>query len=168
MADGSIRFTPDENFNGEASFDYTVSDGELTDTAGQRAGGDAYRRAIGGNIELASRLFEILEQEAELERATLGLSIATFRFVPADLDPSATGVADYLNDLNAALLTEVQRGGEAFLSNAVVRGRFLLRACITNFRSGEADIAALPGIVRRLGHACDRELRRKALKPLPS
>ena len=115
-------------------------------------------------IELAARLFEILEQEPELERATLGLSIATFRFMPADLDPSAAEAADYLNDLNAALLTELQRGGEVFLSNAVVRGRFLLRACITNFRSGEADIAALPGIVRQLGHALDRELRPAALR----
>ncbi|SDK85603.1 type I secretion C-terminal target domain (VC_A0849 subclass) [Modicisalibacter muralis] len=32
-ADGTITFTPAENYNGEATFDYTVSDGQASDTA---------------------------------------------------------------------------------------------------------------------------------------
>jgi Ca2+-binding RTX toxin-like protein len=32
LVGGQITFTPDANFNGAASFDYTVSDGDLTDT----------------------------------------------------------------------------------------------------------------------------------------
>ena len=31
--DGTITYTPDNNYNGAASFDYTISDGALTDTA---------------------------------------------------------------------------------------------------------------------------------------
>ena len=38
-------------------------------------------------------------------------------------------------------------------------GRFLLRACIVNFRTTAEDIEALPGIVARLGGAVDAELR---------
>ena len=48
-----------------------------------------------------------------------------------------------------------------FLSNAVVRGTFLLRACIVNFRTTLADVEAVPGIVVRHGAAVDRELRPK-------
>ena len=34
----------------------------------------------------------------------------------------------------------VQKGGRAYVSNATVKGRFALRACITNFRTTKADI----------------------------
>ena len=46
-----------------------------------------------------------------------------------------------------------------FVTNAVLDGRFLLRACIVNFRTTEADVAAIPGIVARAGRAVDAELR---------
>jgi aromatic-L-amino-acid/L-tryptophan decarboxylase len=46
-----------------------------------------------------------------------------------------------------------------FVSNAVVRGRFLLRACIVNFHTGGADVAAVPEITARLGREVDAALR---------
>jgi hypothetical protein len=58
----------------------------------------------------------------------------------------------------------VQRSGEAFLTNAVVDGAFLLRACIVNFRTSLADIRALPGIITRLGREVDAALRPEALR----
>jgi hypothetical protein len=42
----------------------------------------------------------------------------------------------------------VQRGGQAYLSNATLRGRFALRACITNFRTTQADIDKTLEIIR--------------------
>ncbi len=66
---------------------------------------------------------------------------------------------DYLNRLNAELVLRVQKGGEAFLSNASVAGRFLLRVCITNFRSTDADVDMVPGLVVRLGRELDAALR---------
>jgi glutamate/tyrosine decarboxylase-like PLP-dependent enzyme len=48
---------------------------------------------------------------------------------------------------------------EQFLSNAVVRGDYLLRSCIVNFRTSQRDIEAIPGIVTRLGNEADGELR---------
>jgi hypothetical protein len=42
----------------------------------------------------------------------------------------------------------VQRGGEAYLSNASLRGRFALRACITNFRTTKADIDKTLDVIR--------------------
>ena len=37
------------------------------------------------------------------------------------------------------------------MSNAVVDGRFVLRACIVNFRTSERDVRDIPGIVVRYG-----------------
>ncbi len=46
-----------------------------------------------------------------------------------------------------------------YLSNAVVHGKFALRACIVNFRTSLADIEALLPIVVRIGRALNLELR---------
>jgi glutamate/tyrosine decarboxylase-like PLP-dependent enzyme len=89
------------------------------------------------------------------------LSITTFRFVPLDLR-SQTGDASverHLDALNRELLDCLQRGGEAFVSNAIVRGRYLLRACVVNFHTTRADIEAVPEIVARIGRAVDARLR---------
>ena len=55
------------------------------------------------------------------------------------------------------LLTRVEKSGEAFLSNAVVNGKFALRACIVNFRTSLVDIEALPPLLSRLGNDVCRE-----------
>ena len=41
-----------------------------------------------------------------------------------------SNVTDYLNDLNRELLTRLQRGGEAYLSNAVIGGKYALRPAL--------------------------------------
>jgi hypothetical protein len=61
--------------------------------------------------------------------------------------------------LNLELLTRLQHSGEAYLSNAVIHGKFALRACIVNFRTTSADIAALAPIVVRMGKELDAALR---------
>jgi hypothetical protein len=59
-------------------------------------------------------------------------------------------VEESLNRVNRDLLARVEKSGEAFLSNAVIGGKFALRACIVNFRTSEADIRALPRILERI------------------
>ena len=46
-------------------------------------------------------------------------------------------------------MRRIQRGGEAYLSNASLRGRFALRASITNFRTTRRDIDLTLDVVRR-------------------
>ena len=41
----------------------------------------------------------------------------------------------YLNELNPAIVDELQGGGEVFVSNAVLDGRYVCGACIVNFRT---------------------------------
>jgi hypothetical protein len=49
------------------------------------------------------------------------------------------------------------------VSNAVVAGRFLLRACVVNFRTGADDIHALVALVKRVGADVHAGLRDRAL-----
>jgi glutamate/tyrosine decarboxylase-like PLP-dependent enzyme len=53
-----------------------------------------------------------------------------------------------LDDLNTQIMVRVQHGGDAYISNATVRGKFALRACITNFRTTRADIDKTQEIIR--------------------
>jgi len=126
----------------------------------QQAGRDGYREMISADIHLASELARLVRQIPELELLTNNLSITTFRFKPTDL---ATGnqEEEYLNALNKDLLTRIQNSGEAYISNAIVHGKFALRACIVNFRTTSADIVALPPLVVKLGKQADAELRRE-------
>ncbi len=123
-----------------------------------------YVRVLEGNIRLSRQLHGLIAAEADFEAFTQALSIATFRYVPPGLGGDEAAREAYLDDLNAALVTRVQKGGDAFISNAVLDGRFVLRACITNFRSTEADVRALPGIIRGEGQALDAEMRPAALE----
>ena len=87
----------------------------------------------------------------ELEAWTQSLSITTFRYVPSDVEPGSPEADDYLNELNRELLARVEHGGRAFVSNAVVDGVYLLRACIVNFRTSRTDVQELVRIVKQLG-----------------
>ena len=46
-------------------------------------------------------------------------------------------------------MREVQLEGEAFLSGTMLRGCFVLRACILHSMTAEEDIVALVGAVQR-------------------
>jgi glutamate/tyrosine decarboxylase-like PLP-dependent enzyme len=130
----------------------------------RQVGREGYREMISDDIQLAQELHRLVDAQAELQAFTQGLSITTFRYVPPDLAPGSESVEAYLNQLNAEVLTRLQKSGEAAVSNAVIGGRFLLRACIVNFRTSLEDIEALPGIVIRLGREVDADMRPAELK----
>ena len=123
----------------------------------QCAGRTGYSAMISDNLRLSRVMAAAMAETPEIEVATQSLSIATFRYVPQALDPARDG--DRLNALNREILTRVQTGGEAFLSNAIVEGRYYLRACITNFRTAEADVRALPELILRTGAEIVREVQ---------
>jgi aromatic-L-amino-acid decarboxylase len=118
---------------------------------------------IGDDMRLARYLHELVEHHPDFEAMTQGLSITTFRYVPQDLRPrlGTEKVESYLGQLNQALLTALEKSGEAFLSNAIVGGRFALRACIVNFHTSLGDVEALPPLLSRLGRESDTALRKE-------
>ena len=52
----------------------------------------------------------------------------------------------------------MEKSGEAFISNAVIDGKYALRFCIVNFRASTGDIEAMPQLVVRLGRQVHAEL----------
>jgi glutamate/tyrosine decarboxylase-like PLP-dependent enzyme len=124
----------------------------------RQAGRDGYVRMIRDDIALAESMYRAVQAHPELEAFTLGLSIATFRYVPADLTLNGPEREQYLNELNTALVTRLQADGEVFVSNAVINGSYVLRACIVNFRTGQADVDALPEVVVRTGRTLIEQL----------
>lgn len=129
----------------------------------RQAGLEGYQKMISDNIRLARVLHELAIAHPNLEALTYNLSIATFRYVPHDLC-GRTDAETYLNQLNSELLTRLQQSGKAFISNAMIRGKFALRACIVNFRTSLTDIQALPGLITSLGADLDSLFRPAELK----
>lgn len=109
------------------------------------AGRQGLIQTIADDIALARQLFDEVQKHPALEALTTGLSITTFRYNPP-------GVAD-INTLNERLLDRIQKSGELFLSNAIIDGKFALRACIVNFRTQPADIAAIPRLVLKIAES---------------
>jgi aromatic-L-amino-acid/L-tryptophan decarboxylase len=131
----------------------------------RQAGAAGYRRMIGDDMRLSRAMAEAIAAHADLELVTQALSITTFRYVPADLKARAAepAVRDYLDALNRRLLETSQTGGETFVSNAVIDGRYVLRACIVNFHTRLADVNAVPEIIARMGRELDATMRPEAL-----
>ena len=127
----------------------------------RHAGAAGYRRMIGDDMRLSRAMAQAVAATPGLELVTQELSITTFRCVPVDLESRAAEprVQEHLNALNQQVLEAMQHGGEAFVSNAVVGGRYLLRACIVNFHTRLADVQAVPAIAARLGRELDAKLR---------
>jgi glutamate/tyrosine decarboxylase-like PLP-dependent enzyme len=135
----------------------------------RQVGAAGYRQMIADDMALSRAMAAAIDRHPELELLTQALSITTFRYVPQDLREhgDADLVEPYLNELNGALLEALQRSGELFVSNAVIRGRYALRACVVNFPTDVADVEAVPDIVARHGAALDRERRPLALAGAP-
>ena len=124
----------------------------------RHVGLDGVRRMLREDIALARCLFELMQRDDRFRAGTHNLSIATFRFAPPGLGDGPACEA-YVDDLNRELANVLQAGGEAYISNAIIEGRYYLRACVVNFRTTLADIEALPDIIARAGATLDARLR---------
>ena len=101
---------------------------------------DAFRAAIAANLRQAQLLAARIDRHPELERvADVALSAVCFRWIAGD--PASA------DEDNACILEEVNRAGRVYLSNATVRGDFVMRACITNHRTIDADMESVVGEV---------------------
>ena len=123
--------------------------------------------AIADDIGMANYLAERVRAAEDLELvAPVQLSIVCFRYIPSPLRALMATPRDAneqaqleleVNRLNERIMHRVQRGGQAYLSNAVLRGKFALRACIINFRTTRADIDKTLETVREAGRQIEAE-----------
>jgi aromatic-L-amino-acid/L-tryptophan decarboxylase len=126
----------------------------------RHAGAGGYRAMIAEDMRLSRAMADAVRRCDDLEFVTQQLSITTFRCVPRDLRAKLgePAVERYLDVLNQAVLDRLQRSGEAFVSNAVVGRRYVLRACIVNFHATHVDVEATVDIAARLGREVNAEL----------
>jgi aromatic-L-amino-acid decarboxylase len=97
---------------------------------------ESFRKAIRADLEHAQQLARAIDAAPALERlAPVELSAVCFRYL---LRGDAS--KDERNAFNLALLKSIIRRGRVYLSNAELKGKFCLRACIVNHLTTDADI----------------------------
>jgi glutamate/tyrosine decarboxylase-like PLP-dependent enzyme len=128
-------------------------------TALRQAGREGYVRMMAQDMALSRHLHARVSDHPDLEPLGQALSINVFRFVPPELWDrlGVEEVEEYLDELNKEIQDRLERSGKAFISNAVLRGTYALRACIVNMNTTRGDVEALPDIVAELGHEVHRE-----------
>lgn len=118
--------------------------------------------AISKDNALAGVMADRVRESEDFELlAPVELSVCCFRYVPSALreklaaedEETRTRLNEHLDELNARIMHRVQREGRAYISNATLRGRYSLRACITNFRTTGEDIIETLNIVREAARA---------------
>jgi aromatic-L-amino-acid/L-tryptophan decarboxylase len=96
----------------------------------------AFRAAIQKDLDLAQRLATSIAKRPDLELlAPVHLSAVCFRYTGTQ-----SVSEEELNRHNAAILKRVLQRGRVYLSNASLRGKFCLRACIVNHRTTADDV----------------------------
>jgi aromatic-L-amino-acid decarboxylase len=99
----------------------------------------AFREAIRKDLDSAQRLAAAIASSPALEiLAPAELSAVCFRHL-VNKDTSE----ESRNRFNLALLKRIVARGRVYLSNAVLHGKFCLRACIVNHLTKESDIDAV-------------------------
>lgn len=103
----------------------------------------AFRSAIRADLEHARLLADSIHATPPLQLLSpVELSAVCFRYCEQVAGRD-------LDELNAAILRRVIENGRVYLSNAVVRGQFALRACFVNHRTTPEDVALIvPEVLR--------------------
>ncbi len=100
-------------------------------------GATGIRERLRAHIALAQRLEGDLRREPDVEiAAPVPFSVVVFRFAPSGLSEPER------DTLNQRVLENVNREGRFFISHAVVKGRYVLRAAIGNLRTEERHLDA--------------------------
>jgi aromatic-L-amino-acid/L-tryptophan decarboxylase len=96
----------------------------------------AFRDAVRLNLDQAQRLAGAVKSRAELELVgPVELSAVCFRHLVSN-----RASEEERNQFNLELLKRIVSRGNVYLSNAELKGKFCLRACIVNHLTKDADI----------------------------
>jgi glutamate/tyrosine decarboxylase-like PLP-dependent enzyme len=123
----------------------------------QILGKNGFIKLIEKDIHLSRLLVEKMSRYSAIIPFMNSLSITTFSYIPEHFQGNEEDHQDYLNDLNKKILQEVQKSGEAFISNAMINGKYLLRACLVNFRTREEDLDILLDLTSKIGKTFEGE-----------
>lgn len=98
-------------------------------------GADGLAERIRHHCELAREFAGMVHYEGGWElMAPVPLSLVCFRYAPANASEDA------IARMNAAIMEQVNAGGEAYLSHTKVGGRYMLRLAVGNIRTGREHL----------------------------
>ena len=113
-------------------------------------GVEAIASAISREYELAAELGRRIEAAPDLElMAPVPLGIVAFRYAPAGF----SGPDGELDRLNAAIASDLQRGGRVFLAGTRIRDTYALRVSFVSFRTRPPDLDIILDEVQRAGRS---------------
>lgn len=114
----------------------------------------AFRQAIQKDLDCAQRLAKAVSGSPALELlAPVELSAVCFRHILR-----ADAAKEERNRFNLALLKRIIARGRVYLSNAIVEGKFCLRACIVNHLTTDSDIDAVLDEVLAAAKECNASI----------
>ena len=100
------------------------------------------RERLRAHIDLARQLEGELRERPGIEIvAPVPFSVVVFRFAPEGLSPEEQDA------LNRGILERVNEDGRFFISHAVVRGRYVLRAAFGSLRTEPRHVPAFVGVL---------------------
>jgi aromatic-L-amino-acid/L-tryptophan decarboxylase len=151
-----LKLPPGQGFAGDVwyshrSAEQTRDSGRALKTLWniQQAGKAGLVDHVRRHVDLARYMERLVEADPELELVAAGpLTAVCFRYVPEGM----RGDEAALNQLNQAIMGDVQVGGQAFLAGINIRGRFALRSCALHYALDEGHVQAIIGAVRDAGH----------------
>jgi aromatic-L-amino-acid decarboxylase len=111
-------------------------------------GAAALRRSISQDIALAGHFANLLSRRPQFVLHTpSSLSIVVFRFVPV---PNLA--SDYLDALNRKIPQALREDGRIYLGSTLLRGEYVLRACLINHRVTDDDLVRWVNILEQIGN----------------
>jgi len=118
-------------------------------------GVDAIGAIIEQNVMQARAFAERIAQVSGVEiSAPVALNIVCWRWVGSGLSGAQSDA------LNRELLLRIQETGLAVPSGSMVKGRYVIRTCITNHRTRWADLERFADGIAPLARAIEREMHR--------
>jgi aromatic-L-amino-acid/L-tryptophan decarboxylase len=151
-----LRLPPGQGFAGDVwyshrSAEQTRDSGRALKTLWniQQAGRAGLVDHVRRHVDLARYLERLIDADPELELVAAGpLTAVCFRYAPQAM----RGDEAALDQLNQAIMGDVQVGGRAFLAGISIRGRFALRSCAMHYALDEGHVQAIVDAVRDAGH----------------
>jgi glutamate/tyrosine decarboxylase-like PLP-dependent enzyme len=119
-------------------------------------GREKYSRLIQQNIDQARYLASLIEKDPQMElTAPVASNVVNFRFNPGGL------TEEEVSDLNKKIIEEIYKIRFWMISETVLKGRFTLRAAITNHRSKREDFDYIYNLVKELGQKALQSLKKQ-------
>jgi aromatic-L-amino-acid decarboxylase len=119
-------------------------------------GKDKYSRLIQKNLDQARYLADLIEKDPEMElTAPVASNVVCFRYNPRGLDETT------LDGLNKTISAKINEISFWMTSDTMIKGRFTLRAAITNHRSKRGDFDYIYKLVKKLGQKALQDMKPK-------